>query len=445
MNPCSFDGLTGRVITKDSPFYNEARQVYNRAIECFPIAIVYCQNQGDISNAVIWARAKNIPFRIRNGGHNYEGFSTGNHVLVIDVSEMNLIILEEESKLVTIEGGVNNQELYKFLADKGYPFPGGTCPSVGVCGYSSGGGWGLSCRRFGLGCDSLLSLSLIDYNGECITASKEENPELFWACRGGGGGNFGVIISMTFKLPPKTSKVTLIEIKYPQANHEKQALFLLTWQDWLLDADKRITLVSRIYNSIEEGLAILSRGIYYGPPESALSIISPLLQLGEVKYTLKYLTFLEAVTRIGEFYPPSETFLSASSFAVRDLTDCEGYRVANLINDLPKGSVYTGLSLYALGGKVSEIEQDETAFYYRHAKYIIWLETIFENRKRDNAAWLKEKYCYLSSVTKGSYVNFPYDCLSCYKDAYYSSHICRLKKVKEAYDPCNVFSFPQSI
>ncbi len=445
MNTCNFEGLTGRVITPDDPGYHELRQVYNRAVQKFPLAIVYCRNQDDVIHAILWSRKYHISLRIRNGGHNYEGYSTGNHVLDIDLSEMNHLTIDENAHLLYVQGGVTNKQLYEAVSSKGYPFPGGTCPSVGVAGYASGGGFGLSCRHFGLGCDSLLEIRLVNYEGCIISASSQENADLFWACRGAGGGNFGVIISMTFRLPSKVNKVTLIDIRYPHSDQEKQSLFLLTWQDWLKDADQKITLVSRIYNDRYEGLAIIARGIFYGPPEAALGIIAPLLELGGVKYSLKYVTFLEAVTIIGDFYPPFEKFQSASRFALQDFSSCESYNLAGLIKERPEGSVYASISLYALGGKVAEVDPDETAFFYRKASYIVWLDTVFEDHKCKNSAWIAEKFRYLESVTKGSYVNFPYACLPCSLEEYYGTHVCRLKKVKKEYDPFNIFTFPQGI
>ncbi|MDK2968199.1 FAD-binding oxidoreductase [Lacrimispora sp.] len=445
MSTCSFDGLTGRVVTPDDPFYHEARQVYNRAVNRFPLAIVYCRNSSDVSNAVLWARKRGICLRIRSGGHNYEGFSTGNDVLDIDLSELNQLSIDEEGRSFTAEGGANNKQIYEFLSSRGYPFPGGTCPFVGVSGYVMGGGWGLSCRYLGLGCDSLLRFLMVNSEGSLITASPEENSDLFWACRGGGGGNFGIIVSMTFALPRKIDKITLVEIMYPRADQEKQTYFLLSWQDWLEHADPRITLIARIYNSQEEGRSILSKGFFYGPPEAALGSIAPLLELGGVKYRLKFVTFLEAVTIIGSFYPPYEAFISASGFVSRELSECECFKLTELIGNRPAGSIYTGLSLYALGGRVSEVPVDSTAFYYRDARYIVWLNTIFQNSKGENALWLAERFNYLSSVTTGSYVNFPYEGLPCYLEEYYGRHVCRLKKIKKEYDPCGIFTYPQAI
>ena len=374
-------GLTGLIVTPFEPIYSEARQDFNRAIQQYPLIIVYCKNKKDVSNAVIWSRKHCVSIRIRGGGHNYEGYSNGDCTLVIDISRMNHMNIDECTNRLYVESGVTNRQVYDFVSSKGYPFPGGTCPTVGVSGYALGGGWGLSCRYFGLGCDSLEEIELVNYEGTVITANRMKNSDLFWACRGAGGGNFGVIISMIFRLPPQIDKVTLIEIDYLNVSAEEQEEFLYTWQEWLKTADERITLISRIYNSTHDGLAMLVRGIFYGEPQDARRIVADFLVLDDAKYNIEYVSFLEAVTIIGSAYPSSEKFQAVSRFVLRDFNSNEISELVGLIQERPRGSVFTGLSMYALGGRVSEVGRDDTAFFYRKAHFIIWLETVWEKNR----------------------------------------------------------------
>jgi len=447
LNSISFAGLTGKIITPECPAYNKSRQIWNRAIQKFPYAIVYCHNKYDVSNAIIWSQRYDIPLRIRSGGHNYEGYSTDNAVIVIDLSEMNMLTLDEEKNQLTVQGGVNNKQLYDYISSRGYPFPGGTCPTVCVSGYALGGGWGLSCRYLGLGCDSLVELELVDYKGMFITANNEHNSDLFWACKGAGGGNFGVVVSMTFKLPPKVGKVTFVEIYYPNASQEKQALFLKTWQEWLNEAGNNITLIASIYNSPDEGLAIYSRGIFYGTPKEAREVMQPFIDLGDAELNLEYLSFLETITKIGESYPDSQMFKSTGRFVLRRYRAYEISNIIGLIQQRPMGSVYAAITLYALGGKVAEKGRRDTAFFYRDANYIMSIQSVWENREyaQDNIDWVNRKFRYLESVTEGSYVNFPYSDLVDYLEEYYGLNADRLRVIKERYDPYNVFIFPQSI
>jgi hypothetical protein len=440
-------GLTGDIVLPFEPIYNEARQGYNSALQQYPLIIVYCLVKEDVSNAVIWSKKHGIPLRIRSGGHNYEGYSNGDCTLIIDISRMNAMRLKKNKSQLNVQAGVTNMQVYRFLASKGYPFPGGTCPTVGVSGYSSGGGWGLSCRYFGLGCDNLDEIELINYEGELLVANREFNEDLFWACRGAGGGNFGVIVSMTFKLPPKISHVTLIEIDYLGTSSKEQEKFLKTWQEWFKTADNRMTLISRIYHSEADGLAALVRGFFYGNTEEAKQILNDFLELKNAVYNIEYVPFIEAVTIIGMAYSDSEKFESASRFVPRYFNSDEITHIVEIIQEPPKGSVFTGISMYALGGRVSEVNLNETAFFYRNAKYIIWLETVWEDEEyaKENREWIKQQYPTLEEMTTGSYVNFPYEGLPCYLEEYYGSHVCRLKNVRKEYDPCKIFTYPQAI
>ncbi len=442
-----FQGLTGRIVLPCSPLYNEARQGWNRAIQQYPVVIDYCRNEADVSNAVLWAREHHVPIRIRSGGHNYEGYSNGNCTLVIDISEMNAMEIDECEGTLRVQAGVTNGQVYGFVSSRGYPFPGGTCPTVGLSGFVSGGGWGLSCRMLGLGCDSLVEIKMVNFEGKVLTANRMCNADLFWACCGAGGGNFGVITTMTFRLPPKVGLVTLIEIDYLHVSPQEQVQFLKTWQHWLKIADDRMTLIARIYNSQSDGLAMLVRGIFYGEPEEARQILKCFLALDNAEPNLEFVSFLEAVMVIGSSYPPFEKFQSASRFALWELSVEECEILVNLISHPPRGSVFTGVSLYALGGRVAQVDVDDTAFFYRRAGYILWLETVWEDLRfaRENVDWINMWFPCFASMTAGSYVNFPYDELPRYLEEYYGAHAKVLRKIKERYDPNNVFTFPQGI
>lgn len=447
MDNIYYEGLTGEIITPCDEQYEEARQEWNRAIQKFPKVIVYCYNKNDVINAILWAQEKDMKIRIRTGGHNYEGYSIGNDVLVIDISRMNKLKLNKQKGVLKIEGGVINSQIYELLGNEGYPFPSGTCPTVGAAGLTLGGGWGLSCRYFGLACDNLLSLEIIDYTGNVIIANENCNSDLFWACRGSGGGNFGIVTSMTFKIPERVDRVCLIKFHCPNATKEMMGEFLEIWQNWLIDLDERITVVSRLYNSKEDGKEILGTGIFYGLPEEADEILEPFTYIEGMEISIEYITFLEAIEDIESAYPDFEKFKSTGRFVYKNYNEDEIYNIVDTIKDRPKGSILTGLSLYALGGKVKDVSKYETAFYYRNAKYIIGIQSVWENSKyaEDNINWVKEKFRYIKSVTKGSYINFPYKNLKCYDKEYYGKNACRLKEVNEKYDPYNIFKFPQSI
>lgn len=447
MSDLNCTGLTGEIVTPDDPGYDIDRQEWNRAVQKYPRAIVYCFDQQDVRNAVCWAREHKAGIRIRSGGHSYEGYSTDNDVLVIDISEMNGLRLDKAKNILNVEAGVNNRELYEFIGSRGYPFPVGTCPAVGVSGYTLGGGWGYSSRMLGLGCDSLVELELIDYEGRLLIANKHRNSDLFWACRGAGGGNFGVVVSMAFKLPPKVDKVSLIEIYYPRTIPEVQAEFLDTWQRWLPDADKRIGLSASFYNAKAEGVATYVRGIFYGAPEEAKELLRPFTDISGAQLTVQYQSFLEAIRQIEDTYPDSEKFKSTGRFAYRLYGKEELEKLVGFIQERPRGSIFTALTVYAMGGAIEDIRSGDTAFYYRNARYIMGIQSIWENPTyaRDNIDWVQKKFGYIQSITRGSYVNFPYSGLKDYEKDYFGQYKYRLEEIKRKYDPFDVFTFSQGI
>ncbi len=442
---CNFQG---EIITPCDIDYTKDRQVWNRAIQKYPFAIAYCENTCDVSTAVLFAKENNIPIRIRSGGHNYEGYSVGNRVLVIDVSLINSIDINSCEQTVTVGGGVKLASLYNAVAREGYPFPGGTCPTVGVSGFCLGGGWGLSARKFGLGCDSLLEAKLVDDDGCIVTANQNINCDLFWALRGAGGGNFGVVVSLKFKLPPKTGNVTYFELYYPRACPQTQLKFLKIFQEWIITVSDDINMTGGIYNTKEDGIFVFVRGICYGNPEKTKHLLSPFYFTDILEETIDYGSFLQIINKVESSYPPSEKFKSTGRFVERCYSTEELNDLLHIVNQpRPEGSILTSLSIYGLGGRVKEVSPYDTAFYFRDAHYIMLIQSVWEdnNVAKDNQQWVLENFPAIYRLTVGSYINFPLLQLCDYMRNYYGGNICGLMVVKGEYDPCDVFTFPQSI
>ena len=436
----------GRIIVPGSPGYNLARQEFNRAIQKYPAFIAYCTDEESVVKAVHAACKSGLPARVRSGGHHYEGFSVGNRAAVIDVSCMNDLKLNEAAGTLTAGPGVLNRELYATAGAHGYPFPSGTCPTVAVAGLTQGGGWGLSARMFGLTCDNLLSATLIDSCGRRHRADADHDKELFFALRGGGGGNFGVVTSLTYKLPPKLFDVTYVEMEALQVSEETAAAFILCFQRWLLQGDRRFTPLARVYHTPEQPRGIILRGIYYGNEAQARASLSPFLSLG-LTSVFKEMTFLEAIRIVEDTYPPYEKFANGGRFAMMPFTKQEALRIVSLTNTLAPGSVQNAISFFGLGGAVSEVLPRDTAFFYRGALNIVSLSTDWEDpaAKSANRAWFARRFEVLRQLTSGSYVNFPTLENPDYMRAYYGGNTNELRCVKARIDPDNLFRFPQSI
>lgn len=437
--------ICGGIILPFCPSYTEARQLFNRSIQRYPSAILYCENKEDVVLAVRCAVKRGQIILVRSGGHNYEGFCIGNNQLTIDTSRIKDICLKDG--ILTIGSGVSNREIYGFLEQYGCPFPSGTCPTVNAAGLTQGGGWGHSSRMLGLACDSLVEAGLVDANGRYITASERSHPDLFWALRGGGGGSLGVITSLSYRLPPRISRVTYVNIEYSHIDEYTAACFLQTWQRWTEQGEIRFTPNSRIYNSATEGMGIFLRGFFYGPPEEARACVRPFMSIRGAELSLQYVTFWEATEIDASFYPSCEKFRFAGRFAYGCFTDSQIRAIIRLVKTRAKGSSFASVALYAMGGRIRDKRPGDTAFFYRNASFIIGIETIWEDvsAQSDNLAWLYSRYQCLHCLTTGSYVNFPYLNTHDYMRAYYGENAARLADVKGRYDPEHIFCFPQSI
>ena len=448
MDNINFNELEGKVVLKDHIDYEECRLSWNRAIDAYPKAIVYCFSKEDVSKNIKWCIKHQVEFRIRSGAHNYEGYSTGNDLLVIDVSKMKKIDLDEENKKVTIEGGITNREAYKMLCSKGYAFPGGGCPTVGVAGFTLGGGWGYSSRFLGLACDNLIEVQFIDYKGDIIIANENVNEDLFWASKGCGGGNFGVVVSMTFKLKEKVENVTLIELEYFNLEVHKQVTVIKTYQEMFKNLDNKVNFKMAIYNSKEKGRGIKIIGLYYGGKEEAQEILKPLVDLDyDETLNLTYTSIFEANRIIQDSHPDYEKYKSAGRFIYDDYSKEEIKEIVKVLEHTANGATYTAITFYGLGGAVSDKTKEDSAFYYRDARFIMGLQSVFEEDKykQENIEWVLEKFKYIKSITKGSFINFPLAELEDYKHEYYGDNYEKLKLIKTKYDPNNIFTFKQSI
>jgi hypothetical protein len=435
------EGLTGKVIWPFDPEYDRARQEYNRDINAYPAVIVYCFNNQDVMNAICWSHKNRVRLRIRSGGHNYNGYSTGNGKLVIDTTLMNHIDIDPAAEVVKVQAGTRLGKLYDDLYQYGYAFPGGTCPTVAIAGLVLGGGIGLSSRYLGLTCDSLVGAEMVNAKGDLLTANRECNPDLFWALRGAGGGNYGVVTSFTFALKKQIDKITLIQLKW---DHNKPARlqFLSVWQEWLADLDPRMSAFGRVY---QQGVFFFA--FFYGLPGDAAEILEPILDIsGLTLKSIEYVDFIEAVNTIAAIYPPSDKFVDTGRFVYRHLTQNELENIIKKLDQAPSAQDSL-IKVYSLGGAVSAVNAAHTAFYYRTAQYIMDISSSWEEDVAAliNKAWVAKGFAYIKKLTCGSYINFPYRKLTDYLRAYYGEHVKLLRSIKDRYDPCNVFSFPQSI
>src|SRR5215218_4009764 len=301
-------GLTGRVIWPQDPSYDEARQSFNARFSRFPAAVVVCDNTDDVRNAVRWARQERVSLRARSGGHSYEAFSVVDGGFVVDLGGLTGVEVDASRGEAVIGAGVRLLDGYRRLGEHGVTIPAGTCPGVGIGGLTLGGGIGFLSRQYGLTCDNLVAVDLIDADGRALQASEEKHPDLFWALRGGGGGNFGIATTFTFRVHPVDEVVTCT-VSWPW---DDTAEVLDAWQRWAPFVDDRLC-VSLAVAHPSAGV-ISATGLFTGSAAELPPLLEPLLRAGTPGVPLiQSLPFLTAAEQFGGPPIASVRFKNASS------------------------------------------------------------------------------------------------------------------------------------
>lgn len=437
--------LTGRIVKKDDPDYNAARTNINLSLQRYPDIIVFCQNKHDALNALRWARENNVPFRIRGGRHSYENFSLLNDGLVIDLSEMKKIRVNEDKRLVSIEAGAELGEVYRTLWRYGLTLPAGTIANVGITGLTLGGGIGYLTRTAGLTCDRLLQLEMIiadqKAGADLITVNRSKHSDLFWASQGGGGGNFGIVTSMMFKAVP-ISCVSVFSVTWGWDDFEE---VFNTWQRWAPFTDNRLT--SSIQFWPKEVNRIEALGQFTGTKDELKELLAPLMKAGKpASGMVKTVPFIKAAAF---FNSPGgnqpQKMKRSGSFIEKPLSTRAISTLKRYLEHAPNENA--SVWQQSLGGAAGRIAPDQTAFYYRNAiiaqEYITTWTSAEEERQ--NVRWIEGLRTSLSRETMGDYVNWPDREIRNWLQTYYGENVHRLRQVKTKYDPENIFRFEQSI
>lgn len=439
--------FSGEVILKESQNYNTARLLWNRSIDAYPKGIIACKNTYDVCTAVNFIRSSNERCRVTTGGHSSLGFCTDNDVYVIQLRDLNSCEFQEQYRMVTVGCGCNCSSICSTLSANECFFPGPDSFScVGV--WSLCGGIGCSCRRYGLGCDWIAQVELVDYRGEILIADAMNHPDLFWAIRGAGAGNFGIVTRLIYHLPEFVPNVCYFEIHLDCCTRSSIVSFLEVWQDWIVTLHPDINCTARFCNTFHAGRYIYGYGVSYLSVEQTQTFLAPFAVVKGLKITYESRSYLSVVNGQQKFYGPYERYSSIGRFVYDQyaMTDIES--LADIIwGRRAEGAVFASLTLTGMGGFVSNYGNQDTAFFYRDARYLMSLKTQWfdEGFRGTNDFWLSRRYDYLSSITRGGYINQPYLGYQNYEYEYYGENINWLREVKARYDPYNFFEFPHGI
>jgi hypothetical protein len=421
---------------------------FNKRLQLTPRVRVVASSAAAVSATILWATNNGLNFAIRSGGHSYEGFSQS-PALVIDVRGMKAIKLSSDKKSVSIGSGAQLGSVYDALASSHLAIPAGSCFPVGVAGHSLGGGFGLLGRPFGLACDSILSMEVVDATGKILTASAQENPDLFWALRGGGNGNFGVVTNFNFR----TSAVNMVaKFAITWTKPVTQAVKIVqAWQQWLENMPSSITGTLHLTKAKGGLITVHMAGLSVQSEtglKAELKRLQTLAGAASVAST-RTLTFHQAATIFDGGEPnPDSVLMKAKSDYVTDAMTGQG--ITTLLEGLVNAPGEIAVLCDTYGGAINKIATDATAFVHRgNTKYVMqyFMQWDSASASNGNIAMMRTLYNSMRPfVSGGCYVNYcDLDLGDGYAKAYWGDNLPRLMKIKAEVDPKNIFKHAQSV
>ncbi len=445
--------LRGPLITPEHPDYDTARRVYNAMIDRRPGAVARVRDAIDVRTCVLFAREHDIELAIRGGGHNAAGLGTWDGALVIDLSLMRSTTVSPEERTVRVDAGCTWADVDHATVGFGMATPSGFLGSTGVAGLSLGGGMGYLTRRFGLTVDNLLAADVILADGSFVTADATSHPDLFWALRG-GGGNFGVVTSFTFRCHPigENGNVLAGPVLYDIADTAD----VMRWYRELLP-----TLPEELSGWI--GLITIPPAppfpeelwgrkacaivwCYTGPHDRAEQVLAPVKEYGSpLLMGVHELPFTALQTAFDALYPPGLQWYWRADF-FREITD-EAIDVhVRYGATLPTG--HSTMHLYPMDGAAARVPVEDTAFAYREGGWsgvIVGVDPEPANAEAIST-WAKEYWTALHPTSAGrAYLNFLMQEGDDRVRASFGENYPRLEEVKRRYDPDNVFHVNQNI
>jgi len=429
--------LDGDVVIPASAGYDAARRLWDTRFDGLrPRAIVFCASIPDVVRVVRWGRKNAIHVVPRSGGHSYAGYSSGNGVVVADVSRLHAVAVA--GRLATVGAGAQLGPVYAALAQHGLTIPAGSCPTVGIAGLALGGGVGYASRQLGTTADTLRRVHIVTADGELRRCDATHHTDLFWACRGGGGGNFGIVTDLTFAATP-VATVAVYSIEWPWS---QAAQAIAAWQAFAPHApDALFSVLDLIATGPPAATPhVTSSGQYFGPESDLASLLQPLTSVGTpTRVRTQTLAYLDAMKHWGSGDSRS-SFTAKSDYVT---TPLPASAIAALVNGvIARQSAGRGaIFLDAHGGAVNRVPKAATAFVHRDALF-----SIQYTAQNDGVQWLSQVYGQLRPHVSGfAYQNYIDPQLTTWQHAYYGTNLARLRRIKRSVDPHGFFHFAQSV
>ncbi|TDC53535.1 FAD-binding oxidoreductase [Jiangella ureilytica] len=442
--------VRGTVITADDEGYDQARRVYNAMIDRRPRAVVRVANTGDAATAVRYARANDLEVAVRGGSHSVPGFGTVDDGVVIDLAGMRGVRVDPGARTARAEGGATWGDFNAATYPYGLATTGGIISTTGVGGLTLGGGIGYLARGFGLSCDNLVSADVVLADGRIVVASEQENADLFWALRG-GGGNFGVVTSLEFRVHPV--KDIYGGPMFFSLDHAGDVLRF--YREFIQDAPEQFGgfpayQIAPPLPFIPENrhgepfLAFVA--CWAGPLEEGEQALKPLRDVAPiVAEHVGPMPYPALNSAFDGLVPPGLQHYWKANF-VRTLSDDA---ISAHLSHGPKVPVVNStMHIYPINGAVQRVAPDATAFAYRDATFATVIAGMWPDPAQNDAniGWVRDYYAATAPHSEeGGYVNFMAGDDQDRVPVNYGANYDRLRTVKRAYDPDNVFHLNQNI
>lgn len=444
--------LSGDVVTPEDPEYDAARKVWNGDIDRRPAAVAICRSVDDVRAALAFARKEGLQVAVRSGGHSFPGHSIADGALVIDLRQINQVIVDPDARTVTVGGGALWTEVDAATSAHGLGVTGGHVTHTGVAGLTLGGGVGHLMRSLGLSSDNLISAEIVTADGRVLQASETENPDLFWAIRG-GGGNFGIATRFVFGLHPMPPAVFGGLIFY--APEDGPALMRLYNEACKAMPDQVTTILAYLH---APPLPVVPESLHFKPVYAVIAVctdqtvgekvLAPLREFGPPLFEMiAPLPYHPVVQSLFDAAFPPGTNAYVNGYYFTELSDELASVIQANIARMPVGRSQT--LFLQLGGAVRRVPEDRTAFGGRAAGFLSMYVGVWDEAgdREPAVAWARAFARGTDQFSLGStYVNMG-DTLTeerlikTYGEAKYG----KLAGIKAKYDPENVFRLNQNI
>jgi FAD/FMN-containing dehydrogenase len=433
--------IAGNVIKPGDAEYKSARRIWNGIIDKHPGLIVRCVGTADVQRAVRFARENDILVAVRGGGHNVAGRALCDDGIVIDLSLMRGVFVDPDAKTVRVQGGAMLGDVDRETALHGLAVPAGVVSKTGIAGLTLGGGVGWLVRKYGPTCDNVLEFSLVDANGDLLTVNASQNPDLFWALRG-GGGNFGVVTSFLYKAYPVSTVLGGLII-HPR---EAAASLLRHYRDFMTGAPEELTVYTAMLSTPDGIPAIGVVPCYCGPIKEGEKLVAPLRNFGNpMMDAVQPMPFTEMQKLLDGAFPDGTRNYWKSTF-IKELSD----EVIDLLVEHANrmNSPLSSMVIEFYGGVSGRVDPTENAFAQRQSEYDIGFMAQWQNPADDeaNIKWARDASDAIQPYSSGVYLlNFLSDENQDLVRAAFGDNYERLAKLKGKYDPENFFSLNQNI